>query len=333
MNIENTEEFISYLLSKGIIGKDDTIQIAKLKGGVSNRTLKVDFGIHSWVVKQALEKLRVTGDWFSAPQRIFHEAATMRWLHQNLPGTSPELIFEDQAHYLLAMQAIPTPFINLKSHLLTEQPQLIFLQQAGTMLGRIHQLGKDAQQLPELLLDTNFFNSLRVRPYYQQVIQTIPETETFFKELIEETRSHGYTLTHGDFSPKNLLVKDERLILLDHEVAHFGDGTFDLGFFITHLLAKSLYRPELMDVFHQGIERFVIAYKAETHLDSQQEQRAVQHTIGCLLARVSGLSPLEYLNPAQQRLQKIAALKLLKHPPMYLNELTSAFKSNVNDQN
>jgi 5-methylthioribose kinase len=333
LNIENTEEFISYLLSNNIIGEEETVQITRLKGGVSNRTLKVDFGIQSWVVKQALNKLRVSGDWFSAPERIFHEAATMRWLHQNLPGTSPELIFEDQANYLLAMQAIPAPFINLKSHLLTEQPELIFLQQAGTMLGRIHQLGKDAQQLPELLLNTNFFNSLRVRPYYQQVIRTIPKTEAFFNKLIKETRIHGYTLTHGDFSPKNLLVKDEQLILLDHEVAHYGDGTFDIGFFITHLLAKSIYRPKLRDLFHQGIERFVVGYKEETHLDIPKEQRAVAHTIGCLLARVCGLSPLEYLDPTQQQLQKLVALKLLEHPPKHLNALTSAFKSNINDQN
>ena len=35
--------------------------------------------------------------------------------------------------------------------------------------------------------------------------------------------------------------------LLDHEVAHFGDPAFDLGFSLTHLLSKALhleaYRP------------------------------------------------------------------------------------------
>ena len=328
MNIENTEEFISYLISKDIVGKEDNIQITRLSGGVSNRTLKVDFEGPSWVVKQALQKLRVSEDWFSAPERIFHEAATMRWLHQYLPGTSPELTFEDQEYFVVAMQAIPTPFINLKSHLLNSDPELTFIQKAGSMLGRIHQLGKDPQQLPELLLDSSFFSSLRVRPYYEQVAKAIPKTESFFRNLIEETRNHRYTLTHGDFSPKNLLVKDQQLILLDHEVAHYGDGTFDLGFFTTHLLAKSIYRPELRDLFHKAIEHFLVAYKAETDLDSKKEQRAVGHTIGCLLARVSGLSPLEYLNPAQQELQKMLALKMIEHPPSNLNELISVFKSN-----
>ena len=38
------------------------------------------------------------------------------------------------------------------------------------------------------------------------------------------TRSRRLTLVHGDFSPKNVLVYRGRLVLLDHEVIHWGDA-------------------------------------------------------------------------------------------------------------
>ena len=327
MDIENRQELLEYLISKKIILDNEEISIAKLEGGVSNRTVKIDFSEKSWVIKQALNKLRVSEGWFSAPERIYHEAEGMRWLNQHFPGITPELVFEDKPHFLLVMQTVPSPFVNLKAHLLKQTPDLKFIESAGSMLGRIHEIGKDVSKIPETLQDTGFFKSLRIKPYYEKVVQNIPSTQAFYQELINESNNSLYTLTHGDFSPKNLLVKDEHLILLDHEVMHFGDGTFDLGFFTTHLLAKSLYRPQLNQVFITGVHRFFEAYKLATNIESAKEQRAVRHTIGCLLARISGLSPLEYLSSEQQQVQQSIALKLMKHPPSSLKQLTSAFKS------
>ena len=54
------------------------------------------------------------------------------------------------------------------------------------------------------------------------------------------------TLVLGDWSPKNILVHREGLVLLDFECAHAGDPAFDLGFFLTHLLLKRI-RAEAID--------------------------------------------------------------------------------------
>jgi aminoglycoside phosphotransferase (APT) family kinase protein len=48
---------------------------------------------------------------------------------------------------------------------------------------------------------------------------------------------------HGDYSPKNVLIHGGRLTLLDHEVIHWGDPAFDVGFSLTHLLSKAHHRP------------------------------------------------------------------------------------------
>ena len=44
-------------------------------------------------------------------------------------------------------------------------------------------------------------------------------------------------------APKNVLVHEDRLVLLDHEVIHLGDPAFDLGFGLTHLLSKAHHLP------------------------------------------------------------------------------------------
>jgi 5-methylthioribose kinase len=44
---------------------------------------------------------------------------------------------------------------------------------------------------------------------------------------------------HGDFSPKNLLIYGNSLMLIDFEVGHYGDPAFDLGFFLSHLTLKA----------------------------------------------------------------------------------------------
>jgi hypothetical protein len=60
------------------------------------------------------------------------------------------------------------------------------------------------------------------------------------------------------------------------------------------------------------------------------EARAVRHTLGCLLARVDGRSPLEYLSEAARQRQRTTALALMKTPPMTLPELFQAFGPALN---
>lgn len=334
MNIENTPDLLNYLRDRGFIQGDKEIQFTPLTGGVSNRTVKVDFDGKSWVLKQALEKLRVKGDWFSPPERIYFEAEAIRWFDRYLPGTCPKLVFEDRDQFILAMEAVPRPFGNLKDMLMSSAPEQAYFEKAGQMLGRIHATGLNSDNIPQLFQDTQFFESLRIAPYYLECSKQLRLTKSFFKGLIDDTRNDRYTLTHGDYSPKNLLVKDGRLILLDHEVAHFGDGTFDLGFFIAHLFSKANHIEKHREAFLDGIRAFFDSYQMMSpELDRLREERAVRHSIGCILARVRGLSRLDYLNEQQREIQVSAGLGLIQAPPKNMTELVSRFSDILDEEN
>ena len=115
----------------------------------------------------------------------------------------------------------------------------------------------------------------------------------------------GACLVHGDFSPKNLLVTpDSRLLLVDHEVAHWGHPAFDVGFVVSHLCLKAI---RFRAAGHAGVYLDAAAAVLDAYAEEVGELRiglgpfAVRVTGALLLARVDGKSPVEYLTGESDR--------------------------------
>ena len=68
---------------------------------------------------------------------------------------------------------------------------------------------------------------------------------------------------HGDFSPKNILIRDDRMVLLDCEVAWYGDPVFDVAFFLNHLFLKSLHHAPRRCGGDEMVDAFWRAYAEE----------------------------------------------------------------------
>ncbi|MEP6984813.1 MAG: aminoglycoside phosphotransferase family protein, partial [Chloroflexota bacterium] len=264
IDIEQGEALLAYLRAAEHIAVDETPVFHNLAGGVSNRTVLVERADGSaWVMKQALEKLRVKVDWFSSPERIHREAAGLRWMQKAVPDYSPPLVFEDEQEHLLAMMAVPQPHINWKTQLLQGVVEQVYVEQFGWLLGTIQRLALEIPETRTLFADRSFFESLRLEPYYSYSAEQVPEAAAFINGLIAETRKRDLTLVHGDYSPKNVLIYDSRLVLLDYEVIHWGDPAFDLGFSLTHLLSKAHALPEHRAEFAAAARMYWVSYWAE----------------------------------------------------------------------
>ena len=280
LDIENHSMLADYLRRRDPSREPTHFQT--LAGGVSNRTVLVQFkNGESWVIKQALAKLRTKADWFSDPARVHREALGIRWLGKLAPpGTIPEFVFEDFENHLLAMQAVPAPHENWKEMLLAGRVKLDHVRQFAALLASIHRrAGESSEPLSQIFGDRSFFESLRLEPYYAFAATQVPEALEFINRLIADTRARKLTLVHGDFSPKNILVHNDRLMLLDHEVIHWGDPAFDVGFALTHLLSKANHLRSRD--FATLAEEFVRDYAPS----GEMEPMIVRHTLGCLLAR------------------------------------------------
>jgi tRNA A-37 threonylcarbamoyl transferase component Bud32 len=331
LDIEQPEQLLRYLRETGHIDPTETPAIRVLTGGVSNRTVWVERSNgQAWVLKQALAKLRVQADWFSDPQRIQREAVGMHCLQQLAPpGSITPLVFEDHEQHILAMQAVPLPHANWKTLLLAGGLRLEHIVQFGEMLGSIHRHAWQRRtEIGPQFADRSFFESLRLEPYYAYTAWQAPEDSHFLLDLIEETRRYAHTLVHGDYSPKNVLIHNDRLVLLDHEVIHWGDPAFDLGFSLTHLLSKAHHLPRQRAEFGQAVLQYWRSYchaLGNVDWDTNLEGRAVRQTLGCLLARVIGRSPLEYLSASERARQRRVVSLLMKSPPYSVIELMRRF--------
>lgn len=331
LDIESSPALTEYLRAAGHLERSATAHIQTLAGGVSNKTVLVDLPDgRSWVLKQALPKLRVAVDWFSDPIRIRREAEALRHLpHLAPPGTITPLIFEDPEQYLLAMEAVPQPHENFKSVLMTGRVDPPLVEQFGLLLGTIHRRAAESSlPLGQRFDDRSFFESLRVEPYYQYTAERVPEAAEFLDDLIRATRLLRITLVHGDYSPKNVLVRGGRLVLLDHEVIHWGDPGFDLGFGLTHLLSKAHHFAPRGEQYLKAALSFWQAYRSAIgpwNEDPSLEAGAVRHALGCLLARVAGRSPLEYLTSEERVRQQTVVIGLMRRPPATVEQLVQRF--------
>ena len=331
LDIEQPDSLARYLRATGRVSPDELLNIRVLSGGVSNKTVLVkrSSGL-SWVLKQALPKLRVAVDWFSDVRRIEREADGLRHLPSLAPeGTITPLVFEDREHHLLAMAAVPEPHENWKRMLLGGRLEADHVRQFATLLATIHRRASErADELRPVFADRSFFESLRIEPYYQYAAMQVPKVASFIEDLVGSTRSRALTLVHGDYSPKNVLVHQNQLILLDHEVIHWGDPAFDLGFALTHLLGKAHHLPQHRTQFGEQAVAFWTIYRdalGETPWSADLESYAVRHTLGCLLARVAGRSPLEYLRDVERNRQRELAVFFMQATPTNLSDFVVRF--------
>lgn len=331
LDIEDALALAAYLRETGRLGPLENPAITRLSGGVSSRTMRVERADgEAWVVKQSLDRFRVASAWHGDPRRIRAEAMALRWLTRLTPaGTAPGFLFEDFTNHILAMHAVPQPHVNWKASLLDGGLAERHVTAFGQLLGTIHR--EAAPHLSSLARDFaafDFFEALRIEPYYRQAASQAPAARAFLEALIADTLATRLTLVHGDFSPKNVLIHHDRLVLLDHEAAHIGDPAFDVGFALTHFLSKAHHLREQRAAFAQAATTFWGAYwetLAQPAWRGFLESRAVRHALGCLLARVAGRSPLEYLTTAERQRQQAAVLALMARPPASIAELAEGF--------
>jgi aminoglycoside phosphotransferase (APT) family kinase protein len=226
------------------------------------------------------------------------------------------------------MEAVPQPHENWKTMLLAGRVDQKHVYQFAMLLGTIHRRSAEsAATLREVFDDRGFFESLRIEPYYAYTAEQVPAAREFIDRLIADTRARRIALVHGDYSPKNVLIRNGQLILLDHEVIHWGDPAFDVGFAMTHFLSKGHHLRPIRREFVKSAISFWVNYEhhAGPLWSEELGRMAVRHTLACLLARVRGRSPLEYLDDAERQQQERAVVSMMQNQPDNLTDLTSRF--------
>jgi 5-methylthioribose kinase len=340
------ENVAEYLKSSGRVSADEAIVTRELAGGVSNMVLLVERrdGGERFVVKQARLRLRVADEWLCPVERIWREVEVLALCEKlvvvrnaergvrserQIEAITPLLLWEDRENFAYAMTAAPTEHRTWKQLLLAgelDSGKAIAVA-CGELLAAVHAGSWQDEQVAAQLDDRDYFERLRIEPYYRSIAKRHGDLAEPIERLIESVASHRRCLVHGDFSPKNLLVWPGHVMLIDFEVGHYGDPAFDLGFFLTHLLLKSVWAGERGGEYQQIAGLFWQTYRSEMlHSVAKEEVAALEQRIllnlaGCMLARVDGKSPVDYLTGEQQAVVRDLARKWLRKPLESLAEV------------
>ena len=317
---------VTYLSERGLLTGDATVET--LTGGVSCVVLAVSNADIDLVVKQALPELKTKAKWVADQRRAIVEADAMQVYHSITPESVPELIDCDAAEFTLTMSRLPRSCTNWKIDMLEGRIYPEMGARLGKVLAAWHNAAAVSDEIKEKFMEDSLFEQLRVAPFYRAVMDKNPDLQQVISVLIDEITSLKITLVHGDFSPKNIMATtDHRPIVLDFEVAHIGNPVFDLAFLLAHLLCKIIRatQPDEKDLLVETAKQFIASYQQTTRLSVAA---SLPHHIALIaLARVEGVSPVNYLDgAAQQRLVALTKSALLDSGMAVTGLLESAAK-------
>jgi 5-methylthioribose kinase len=317
------EAFGGYLSKRGLVRDPSQLSIRELGGGVSNVVLLVKGPQGRWVGKQSLGKLRVEDDWQSSRERIFREAAAIEGLGSILGGAVPRVVHVDRENFLYVMTAAPEGSVMWKQPLLEGRVDPGIAEKAGKLLAKMTKASQANPVFEKQFEDRTVFDELRVDPYYRTVAARHPDAAELVRRLIQDSWNIRTALVHGDYSPKNVLVRESDVFLIDFEVVHWGDPSFDTGFLLNHLMLKAFHRPQDAGLYFQAARKFWQALPRELGESAGAgfEAMTVRHLGGLMLARIDGKSPVEYLRDegTKESVRRVAK-RLLREQPRTLEE-------------
>jgi 5-methylthioribose kinase len=281
----------------------------ELAGGVSSLVFVTERDGKRVVVKQALERFKVADEWLVPRERVLAEAEALELIGRLAPGSVPRVIDVDPTTFTLSMEAAPEAWRPWKALLLEGEVEAAVATRLGELLTVVHAVDAD-------IGTAESFEAQRVDPYFRTVQRRHPELADRVGAYIERLLATQTSLVHGDYSPKNVLVGEDGLWVIDWEVVHRGDPAFDLAFLLNHLTLKAIHRPEAAGGYETCSEAFLSAYGGTDDL------RYVLGLVGCLmLARVDGKSPAEYLTEPEREQARSHGIALLSDPPGSLRDL------------
>jgi aminoglycoside phosphotransferase (APT) family kinase protein len=248
-------------------------------------------------------------------------------VEQIVPGAVPKVEFASPADGYFAMEFLAEGFANWKTLLLEGVCEPAHAQMAAHVLAQIHRATWDDPKIKTRFETTSNFHQLRLEPYLLTTGRRNDDLEAYFVEEAARIAATRCCLVHGDYSPKNILLAKDRLVILDCEVAWFGDPAFDVGFLVNHFLLKSLHRIARRGDYLHLVEVFAETYQAG--LGEERSAEVMAHLprllLMLMLARVDGKSPVEYLseNESKKTLIRTFTRKRIAAPPADLAMLLS----------
>lgn len=286
---------IAYLRQHDLLTGDGP-RVTPLAGGVSSDIVLVESDCESFVVKSALEKLRVKDDWHCSTERNITEYNAICYAGDFFRDAVPKVLHFDRERRLFVMEYLGKQFVPWKSQLIRGELDRSIAIHTATLLASLHShswANVDAKSKFDTGAD---FLALRVSPYLLTTAKRHPDLTKIFQSEADRLLNTKLALVHGDWSAKNILVSTKRTVVLDWEVAWFGDPAFDSAFFLALIHLKAIHNRKQAAGYFDLIHVFRTTYAEHLpQYDRDFRNRIGRLTLMLMLARIDGKSPAEYI--------------------------------------
>ena len=159
---------------------------------------------------------------------------------------------------------------------------------AAVLLARIQRVSAADPAVSTRFADQTVLIQGRIDPYHLTTARVHPDVAPTIQAEVERTLSTRETLVLGDYSPKNTFIYPDRVVIIDFEVAHWGDPAFDVAFCLTHLVLKACRFRDRATEYLDAASTFCDAFGTAP--------AGTVAELGCLLlARIDGKSKIEYI--------------------------------------
>lgn len=303
-------------------------RLTPLSGGVSCEIYLVEDGSERFVVKRALPKLKVKADWFADINRNRYEWEYIRYVAKFLPDAIPALRYCSATDNYFAMEYLNGSYANWKQLLLAGEAKTEHAARAGNLLAQIHRHSTGDSEARQAFDTTRIFSQLRIESYLLATGAKHPALRPRFEAEAARLAGVRECLVHGDFSPKNILISPGRMVLLDCEVAWYGEPAFDLAFLSNHFFLKALLHAPRDVGMRTMIEKFWSEYQA-VRPSPEIELRTARLLLMLMLARVDGKSPVEYLDTPRQQFVREFVQSELSAENFSLRHITDSWFSRL----
>ena len=247
------------------------------------------------LVKQAHWRVQVKQRWWTDRRRIFAEKRCIETLANILPPhVIPEPLLEDRTNFVLVTTAPPRDAVVWTEELDMGRIDLQIASQAGELLAAVHNQTGEMGDLESLFEETKAFEQLRVQPLYEHVAAAFPEIQKAVESQARDLMETRLRLVLGDLRPRNILINNGQLYLVDFAAAHFGQPSFDLAFYAGDMCLKAMLNHPQKAAYLEAINVFWGSYSRNAEYEEAAAvcRSAVRH-FGCLLlAQVCGRLPV-----------------------------------------
>ncbi|MCY3735154.1 MAG: aminoglycoside phosphotransferase family protein [Gemmatimonadaceae bacterium] len=285
-----------YLKRKKLTGEGEgVLDVRQVGDGLKNLVYVVVTTEQRLVVKQAHWRVQVKQRWWTDRKRLFAEKSCIETLANILPPqVLPEVLLEDRTNFVLVTTAPPRDATVWADELDRGRIDLQIASQAGELLAAVHNQTAEMSDLETLFKETKPFEQLRVEPLYGQVASAFPEIRTAVTAQARALMEGGRCLVLGDLRPRNILIDHGELYLVDFATAHFGQPSFDLGFYAGDMCLKAMLNHPQKAAYLEAINVFWGAYTRTAEYEGTAEVgKAAVRDFGCLLlAQVCGRRPV-----------------------------------------